>query len=355
MTAPVRRIPAGFRPAERSDVRTDDIFINAIGSDVPELVATPRPGIDTVSAAAVAGATPAVDLALAAGRTAVERWGGRPADIGLLLYVDVYHTGPDGWCPQSYLQRHLIGGQPLAAGIRQGCNGVFGALELSAAYLRALPESAAALVVAADNFDSPLLDRWTTLEGYCMSDGASAVVLSRRPGFARLRSVTSTSVPELENLHRGDEPLHPAGVLAGRRLSFQERMETALGGAALSPHLAALWIKTLEETVYRALDEAGVAMAGIRRAAFPHGPLAAVEVNLLPLGLTREQSTWDFGRTVGHSANDQVLSLEHLLDRGEVDPGDHVLMVGVGPGVGFAAAVVEIVERPAWAGARYRR
>lgn len=34
---------------------------------------------------------------------------------------------------------------------------------------------------------------------------------------------------------------------------------------------------------------------------------------LAPLGLTLEQSTWEFGRAAGHvSASDQVISFDHL-------------------------------------------
>jgi 3-oxoacyl-[acyl-carrier-protein] synthase III len=331
-------------------MKTEDVYLNALGTVLPEAVPAPDPAPDAMTAASVAGDTPAVDLALGAAREAVDRWGGSPADIGLVLYADVYHSGPDGWCPQAHLQRHLVGGQALGVEVRQGCNGVFGALELGAAYLTALPPDKAALVVAADNFDSPLIDRWTALDGYCIGDSGAAVVLSRSPGFARLRSVTSTTLTELEQLHRGAEKLHPPGAVVGRRLSFQQRMADSVGEAGLSPDQAALWVKTLQETVFRALDEAGVSVHRIRRAALPNSPRAAHEIGLLPIGLTLDQSVWQYGRGVGHSANDQLLALAHLLRNGELDPGDHFLMVGIGPGVGFAAAVVEIVERPAWAG-----
>jgi 3-oxoacyl-[acyl-carrier-protein] synthase III len=336
-------------------MRTGDVFINALGTVLPERVPAKNPAADAMTAASVAGDTPAVELALGAAREAVGRWGGDTGDIGLVLYADVYHAGPDGWCPQSYLQRHLVGGQALGVEVRQGCNGVFGALELAAPYLRSLPPGKAALVAAADNFDSPLLDRWTTLDGYCMGDCAASAVLSLTPGFARLCSVTSTTLTELEQLHRGDERLHPPGAVVGRPLRFQERMVATVGDSGLSPEQAALWIKTLQETVYRALDEAGISIHRVRRAALPNSPRAAHEIGLLPLGLTLEQSVWHYGREIGHSANDQLLSLEHLLRRGELDPGDHFLMVGIGPGVGFAAAVVEIVERPHWTAPGTRR
>ncbi|GAA1397642.1 hypothetical protein GCM10009639_35260 [Kitasatospora putterlickiae] len=57
----------------------------------------------------------------------------------------------------------------------------------------------------------------------------------------------------------------------------------------------------------------------------------------------------DLGRTLGHlGACDQFLSLTHLLDSGALAPGDHVLLTGNGAGISLAAAVVEVLEHPAW-------
>ncbi|TWJ21092.1 hypothetical protein [Micromonospora endolithica] len=109
--------------------------------------------------AAVAGDVPAPELAPRAARQAVERAAHDPHDVGLLLYVDAWHQGPDGWQPQYYLQRHLVGGDPVAIEVRQGCNGMLGALQLGAAYLRGAAAEHA-LLVAADNFGTPMIDRW---------------------------------------------------------------------------------------------------------------------------------------------------------------------------------------------------
>ena len=68
------------------------------------------------------------------------------------------------------------------------------------------------------------------------------------------------------------------------------------------------------------------------------------------LGLPLSRSAWEFGRTIGHcGASDQVLALEHLVITGELRPGDHLLMLGQGPGVVLSGAVVEIVYSPLWA------
>ncbi|MEV0804799.1 ketoacyl-ACP synthase III family protein [Micromonospora sp. NPDC050200] len=329
-------------------MKTPDIFINALGTYLPEVVGAPNATENGMSGAAIAGDTPAVEMALSATREALDRWGQDTDLLSLLLYVDTYHTGPTGWCPHSYLQRHAVGGNVLAAGVRQGCNGVFGALELAATYLRALPEERAAIVVVSDNLDSPLVDRWNTLDGFSMGDAATALVLSRTQGFARLLSVTSTTVPELEGLHRGDEPLHPANIVLGHRLDFNARIQEFAKHHGFTEGMALHLFRKLTEVVTRAIDEAGIQLTDITRAAMANEPRPKLIERLRALGLPTDISTWEFNRSVGHSASDQLLAFDHLLHHKELTPGDHLLMLGLGPGLSIAASVIQVLDVPAW-------
>jgi 3-oxoacyl-[acyl-carrier-protein] synthase III len=329
-------------------MKTDGIFINALGTYLPELVAAQAPEEGAMTGAAVAGDRPAVTMALDATRQALGRWGQSTDLVALLLFVEVNHPGPDSWPPHAYLQRHAVGGHVLAAGIRQGCNGLFGALELAAGHLQVLPAGKAAVITTADNVESSLLDRWTALDGYCMGDGATALVLSREPGFARLCSVTSTTIAELEELHRGDEPLHPSNVVTGQPTSFQRRGDELILRGGFGLDMAMRMIKTVIEVATRALDEAGIGIADVAKLVLYNGPWNDISVYLDSLGVPAERSTWEWGRGIGHSPNDHVLAIDHLLSQGELAPGDHLLVCGLGPGLNLAAAVIEIQEAPAW-------
>ena len=129
--------------------------VNGLGTYLPELVEAPAVIEGGMTGAAVAGDLPSVTMALHATRQALARSAlAVCVDFRLLLQVEIYHSGPDGWSPPSYLQRYVFGGDLLAAGLRQGCNGVFGAMELAAGYLGAVGGSAAAMIVAADNLQS---------------------------------------------------------------------------------------------------------------------------------------------------------------------------------------------------------
>jgi 3-oxoacyl-[acyl-carrier-protein] synthase-3/clorobiocin biosynthesis protein CloN2 len=344
-------------------VRTSEAFIQAIGVFLPEpltiesaveqgLYSAEDAELHGFTGVAVAGDTPAPEMALHAAQDAFKRAGRRPDDVDLLLYASSWHQGPDGWQPQYYLQRRLVG-DVLAVELRHGCNGMFSALELAAGHLRALSRPAAALLVAADNFGTPLVDRWRMGPGYLAGDAASAVLLATEPGFARLRAVHTTTIPEAEEVHRGGEPLFPPGATVGRVLDFRGRTAEYARRAIADGSGTVVWLtvhRRMLENVERTLTEAGVRIDDIARVAFMNYSREIVEQRCMTaLGLPMSKSTWEFGRSVGHlAASDQMVSLEHLLATGQLVPGDHVLLLGIGPGITISSAVVEILAPPPW-------
>jgi 3-oxoacyl-[acyl-carrier-protein] synthase-3 len=343
-------------------VHAQDIFIAGVGVFVPETTSVAEAveagkfsaedaecsGLLGVS---VAGTTPAPEMALSAAREALARARRTGEDIDVLLYASSWHHGPDGWLPQSYLQRHL-GGDGLAVEVRLGCNGMFGGLELASAYLRADPRRRSALVVAADNFGTPMMDRWSSGSGFIPADAASAVVLTTDPAFARLRSACSVTVAGAEQVHRGDEPLFPPSVTVGRPVDFSARLSAFRDHIRTQPDGMAPLLevqKKSTEIVDLCLSEAGVELAQISRVSYNNFSREMVEGRVMTsLGIPMSRSTWDYGRRIGHGANDQIIALNHLLEVGELPPGDHLLMLGVAPGITLSGAVVEVLDTPPW-------
>jgi 3-oxoacyl-[acyl-carrier-protein] synthase-3/clorobiocin biosynthesis protein CloN2 len=232
---------------------------------------------------------------------------------------------------------------------------MFSALELAASYLRADPRRTTALLVAADNFGTPMIDRWLGGPGYVMGDAGSAVVLTTRPegAFARLLAVGAVTVHEAEELHRAGEPLFPPGPTAARTLDFTSRSagfrRAAMSAGAGTAVLMDVQRQTLL-VVDRTLEEAGLDLGDISRVAYMNYAREIVEQRCMAaLGLPMAASVWEFGRTLGHlGASDQVVALDHLVVSGQLGPGDHLLMLGVGPGITVSCAVVQIVRTPPW-------
>jgi len=338
-------------------VHSPDIFITGLGVYLPARLTIAQAAgqrlcpADEVQASGitgvlVAGDTPAPEMALRAAEEALKRCGQLPQELDLLFYTHTWHQGYSNWLAWSHLQQFLTGGDIFALQLKQGATGMFAAMALAADYLRAEPARRSGLLVAADNFGTPLVDRWQPGR-LLLGDAAAAVVISKEPGFARLLSVKSADLTEAEEMSRGGQPLFPPGIDARRQTNF----------AALPPdpadlEMTALANRKMAETFHAALSEAGIKVSDITRMAVVNSTQEKVERQFATLGVDMSRSLWDFGRSVGHCGPaDHILALEQLAADGQLSPGDHFVMFGTGTGTGIACAVLEIIDRPSWCGA----
>lgn len=302
---------------------------------------------------AVADTESAPEMAARAARIALGRAGYGPADIDLILHANFFYQGHDVWAPASYVQRVAVGNSCLAMEVRQASNGGMAAVELACAYLAADARRTAALVTTGDKCGPPGFDRWRSDQGTVYADGGTALVLSRQRGFARLRSLITVGDPELEGMHRGDDPFGPVPLSSRPTVDLNACKRAFLTRTGTS-HAVARVSAGQESAIKQALAEAGVELEGIDRIALPHLGRRRLQVGYFRrFGLAPEVTTWLWSRRVGHlGGGDPIAGLEHLVTTGALGPGGLCLLVSVGAGFTWSAAVVEILERPGWAGTR---
>ncbi|MGW4644210.1 ketoacyl-ACP synthase III family protein [Sphaerisporangium sp. NPDC004334] len=342
-------------------MRPRDIHIAATGSALAPLVtveeALARGDCDPDTArrtealsVAVAGEESPAEMAAAAARAALGRSGRDPADVGLILHAAVYYQGHDLWPPASYVQRTAVGNRCPAVEVRQMSNGGMAAIDLAAGYLSAARPGSAALITAADRFSPPGFDRWRSDPGTVYADGGVALVLARGHGLARLRTIVTVSDPELEGMHRGDDPFGVAPFSVRRPMDLEVWKRAFVARTGLSACLSRI-AAGLREAVDTALDEAGVKLADVDRFLLPHfGRRRLAAALLRPLGVDVERTTWPWSRRVGHlGAGDQIAALDHLFSSGAAAPGDTLMLLGIGAGFTWSCAVLEVTERPRWA------
>jgi 3-oxoacyl-[acyl-carrier-protein] synthase-3 len=350
-------------------MRVENLHIAGLGSYLPE----PFPADRAVAmglydetewknsgwtGAAVAGNISPPEMAVEAARRALARSGHSAADIALVLHASLHEQGPEMWTPHQYVLRHAVGTQVPALEVRQGCNAALGAMELAHGYLSCSPDRVAALVTAGENFGTSRIDRWrygsgaNTNRGSIAGDAATAVVLSTREGFARIRAMNSASLPELEEMNRPGGPLFPPMTtpvgtidLVSRLADFARRDPEAAVAAKKALHT------TRTELGLRTIAEAGLAPSDITRVTHVlSGGEEYIRSVVGPMGIDPARGMLDFGRDLGHiTTSDHLAALHHLVESRQVTEGDHVLMVNNGFGVSLSAAVVEITGRPSWA------
>lgn len=297
-------------------------------------------GIESVCVSADKSAP---EMAVLAARAALQRAEVEPEDLRLLLHACAYHQGHDMWPSASYIQRHSGGGSYPAVEVRQMSNGGMIALQLAADCLRA-GDRPAALITTADRFCLPGFDRWRSDPGTVCGDGATAVVLSTRGGFAKLRGLGSVSDSGLG--HGSQEDRFSDAPLAARSpidLS-NDSMARELGVEGTLNRIAA----GQREAFDQACAQAEVKFDDIDWFLLPNLGRTRMRAQYFgPFGIDPQRSTWSWGRRVGHlGAGDQFAGLAHLVSEGVLEPGQTCLLAGVGMGFTWTAAVLEIVAQP---------
>ncbi|RKE21286.1 ketoacyl-ACP synthase III family protein [Streptomyces sp. TLI_171] len=338
-------------------MRTPDTYLGALGVHLPDhlpveaAIADGRCAAEQLEVHGLTGAyaapnTPAPELAVLAGRAALERYGWSAEEIDLFVHVDVFHQGLDLFHPAAYVQRSLGGRAVPSYELRQACTGVLAAFELAAAQLAVVPERQSALITTGDNFSHPQTDRWRLAPGFLFGDVGTAVVLTRRPGFARLRAVNTETFAALEQMHRGTEPMYPPAAPLREPISLADRMQQFREDSPNAGLARELLVKGQEALIRRTLEEADTDLSEITRVSFTHMSGPGTEDRLMkPLGLPMDRSTFEIGRDIGHAgAGDPLIDLDQLLIGGELAAGDKVLVVGLGAGVTLGAAVIEILD-----------
>lgn len=337
-------------------MRWDDIHVQACVSRLPAVLpaeeAVARGLVDpvTIRRAQITGVTvgdeaPA-DMAGQAARDVLERGGCASADISLILHAAAYYQGHDMWSAASYVQRVAVGNACPAIEVRQSSNGGMAALELAAAHLTATGGTRA-LLTTADRFCPPGIDRWRSDPGTVLADGATALVLARGDGFARLRSLVSVSEPVLERMHRGDDPPSTAPLAARCPIDLDVTTKAFLHGPD-GGRSVKLMAERQRESIELAIGEAGVALGDINRFVLPHFGRRRLDANFLRrFGIDHERTLWSWSRGIGHlGAGDQFAGLARLADLELLQPGDRCLLLGVGGGFTWSAAVLEMTANP---------
>jgi 3-oxoacyl-[acyl-carrier-protein] synthase III len=322
-------------------VRTPELFVQSIGTYVPDLQAAPS-GHEFKSCAMAVG-VPAAEMAVRAAREALDRAG---TGVGLHVHTQMFRQGTEGFSSPGYILHQLGISDIPSHEVGQGCNGILAGLQVAAGWLATVPDAGTALMTTSLNAGVSYLDRCRSAgAGTILGDGAAAAVVGKDGGIARVDALNSVTFPELEALHRGDALLLDTDDGVREGVDMVSRSRAFARGRGWDPRDLLEEIGTMTaETAQRSLDEAGITVGDLAKVIHPNVSPAVMEASILgPLKLTLDQSTWDLGRTVGHlGAADYLVSLDHLLSTGQLRVGDRVLLAGGTAGFTVSSAVLTV-------------
>jgi len=254
------------------------------------------------------------EMSAVAGRDALAMAGVDPADVNLLLLAT---CSSDQQFPASAsVVQHELGLSCGAIDLNAACSGfVYGlvtAMQFSEGGVDTI------LLIGSDALSG--ITDWTD-RGTCVlfGDGAGAVVVQR-----------SADAPTL----LGWDLMSDGS--AASILSCEHGGKIYMNGKEVFRRA----VLAMEAAATNALDRAGVSMDDVALVVPHQANIRIIDAALKRMGIPMEKTAMVLERTGNTSAASIPLALVDAVDRGRVDSGDLVLMVGFGAGMSSAAAVV---------------
>jgi len=286
-----------------------------------------------------------MDMAAEAANRALKKANTAGSQLEMLTYNAIHHHGhPQLWCPASYLQRILHAESAMPLSIYQGCDGQLLSIAMLSRVLQT-SEKNYALSVAADKFSNGGINRWHGDYGIVYGDAATAVVLSKINGIAKILDLQSAHNPALESLHRFDQAYDVEeqtyfekqyNVRSAKKNFLTQHGKDFLIQATHSA-MRRLWNKIFSKNTTSPED--------IRFFIFPNLAKNVLDKNYFPIYTDIEKkSLWKFGKQVGHlGASDCIAGLTYLIESQEVHAGDKILCIGAGSGFSWSFMLIEML------------
>ncbi|MFH5805363.1 3-oxoacyl-ACP synthase III family protein [Alienimonas sp. DA493] len=338
-----RKTPKYFRGSRRTQ-RLTGVRIVGTGSHVPPRVVTNeelevqhgfepgwierRTGILERRYAPEDQATS--DLCVPAARDALHAAGLRAADVDLLV---VGTFTPDQSCPSTAnLVQHRLGLDAPAFDVQAACSGFMYSLVTAAQYV-ATGNAKHALVIGAD-LNSRIVNPTEMTVAPLFGDGAGAVVLSAGgpdQGLVRYQlGSDGGGGPLLEIPHGGTRtPITAEGVADGKHyLSMDGR--TVFKWA----------VEAIEHSIGYVLETEGLHPTEVAGYFLHQANIRILDHATGCLGLDPERVWNNLSRYGNTSAASIPLCLDEAVRKGQVEPGDALLLCGFGAGLTWGTGVL---------------
>ena len=261
------------------------------------------------------------DLCLAAAKSAMEKAGVAPAEIGAVIVATVT---PGTACPSAacLLQRDLGLPQDIPCfDLNAACTGFLFALHTMECLLNASPRKFG-LVVGAEQLSRVI--NWED-RGTCIlfGDGAGAAVVECREGWPSISAVLGA---------RGDDEL-----LRLPGLETGERGFIAMDGKKVFKFA----VETVPACIDAVLEKAGKTVDDVDFFVFHQANARIIDLAVRKYHIPAEKyykNISEYGNTAAASV---PLVLSELQDQGRIGPGSRMLVVAFGGGLTWGGALIE--------------
>ncbi|WP_426963278.1 3-oxoacyl-ACP synthase [Haloparvum alkalitolerans] len=313
----------------------------AAESGIPEAVVVEKMGV-VEKRVCPPDADHASDMSVAAAEEALADAGVAAADVDLLLYHGSEFKDHVVWSAAADVADRLGAENAFATESYTLCAGAPIAVRQAAAQLQVDHVDTALLVAASREED--LVDYANPDSSFMFNfgSGASAMVLEADPGNDA-RATVHESAAKTDGSFSRDVVMPAGGSVAPPSAETVDAGEHALDVAdpdSMKERLGPVSLPAFLEVADAALERSGFAREDVGFVALTHMKRSFHERVLEELGVDPAEDGFYLDRYGHVQSADQILAVEEGLERGRIDDGDVVLLLGAGTGYTWAATAL---------------
>ncbi|SNT01217.1 3-oxoacyl-[acyl-carrier-protein] synthase-3 [Anaerovirgula multivorans] len=291
----------------------------------------------------------ATDMAIKAAKKAMEKGKVKPEQIDLIIYSYISWAEHFIWADYGKIQHALGAINSAAIRLEQSCNAGIMALEYGCAKIQSNPDINTVLLVTAETWKEPLVNRWTCTDGCFFGDGASAVILQRGVKGSQIINFCNKTDGSLNYIWRiplvggTKHPITPEHVEQG--LYFGSMIESARRNLKnederkeVGEKIVSLNIQTLKEL----LQKIGKSKKDVDKLVVYNVGLHFLKKIADSIEIPLENTSAYLAKNHGHiGVVDIFLNLEKMIEDGNIQKGDLVFLFSGGTGYCASSTAIQ--------------
>lgn len=288
------------------------------------------------------------DMAIKAAKKAIQEAKIDPEEIDLILYS--YGAFPEYFIWAEYAKiQHEIGAKNAAAmRLDQACNAQIIALEYACAKIKSNAHINNVLIVSADVFREPIVNRWKNADACFFGDGASAAVIKRGVTTNEIIGVCNMTDGELNHLWRipvggTAVPLQSQHIQDGLfRIDMNRFALEYLKDDEERKRVAERMVNTNIATLHRLLEKIGRKKTQVDKMITYNVGRYIIQNICDVMEIDIQDTSWHVCKNHGHMGPvDIFFNMDQMLKDNKIRSGQLVTIFSAGTGFSTASAAIQ--------------
>ncbi|KXG76420.1 3-oxoacyl-ACP synthase III family protein [Thermotalea metallivorans] len=289
------------------------------------------------------------DMGIKAAEIAIAKGGISPEEIDVVVYANTF-ADYLRWSDAARIQHEIGARNAYAFRIEQFCCGGMAAMDFAFSRLQTDLDLRHILVVCADKYEKPVVNRWKAASANFYGDGASAALLKRgNTGFRILgtHALTDGSFHHLWRIPVGGVrcPATVENIAQGAfHLDCKKTAAEYLSDDAKREQLYSTLANNNKKVMIELLNRLGYTVEDVDKVVLYNIGKHVLDKVIQTIEFPEEKTSAYISYEHGHMGPaDIFFNLDKMQEDGKFEKGDKIMLFSAGAGFSWASALVEYV------------